>query len=175
MADGDATAAPARPRLPANLVEVHHRCIEVEIEMKVDVDIVAFREVEDSLDLGLWIGVGVGAAAEDVGALLQCLDEELIGARIVQEALSNVVRHAGATRARVLLEGSDARMVVTVEDDGRGFETREQAESGGRGLGLVGMAERARFLGGRVAIESASGRGTRVTVEVPRASGASEE
>jgi PAS domain S-box-containing protein len=96
-------------------------------------------------------------------------DAELALYRIVQEALSNVVRHAGATKARIVLERSGERMVVTVEDDGRGFEPQEQADSGGRGLGLVGMAERARFLGGRVGIESRVGRGTRVIVEVPRA------
>jgi len=95
-------------------------------------------------------------------------DAELALYRIVQEALSNVVRHAGATRVRVFLERSDERMVVTIEDDGRGFEPREQSDPGGRGLGLLGMAERARYLGGRVRIESASGAGTRVTIEVPR-------
>ena len=60
---------------------------------------------------------------------------------------------------------------ITVEDDGRGFEPRQSTDVGGRGLGLVGMAERARFLGGRFGIESANGEGTRVIVEVPRALG----
>lgn len=98
-------------------------------------------------------------------------DAELALYRIVQEALSNVVRHAEATRARVRLERSDRWMVVTIEDDGRGFEPRAQTDSGGSGLGLLGMAERARFLGGRVGIASASGEGTRVTIEVPRGPG----
>ncbi|HET6342158.1 MAG TPA: PAS domain S-box protein [Gemmatimonadota bacterium] len=102
-------------------------------------------------------------------------EAELAVYRIVQEALTNVVRHAGATRARVVLERSDERMLVLVEDDGRGFEPRGGADPGGRGLGLVGMAERARYLGGRVGIESERGRGTRVTVEIPRTPGAREE
>lgn len=98
-------------------------------------------------------------------------DAELAVYRIVQEALSNVVRHAGASRVRVRVERSDERMVITIEDDGRGFEPRAQAASGGGGLGLLGMVERARFLGGRVGIASASGEGTRVTIEVPREPG----
>lgn len=102
-------------------------------------------------------------------------DAELALYRIVQEALSNVVRHAEATKARVVIERRDGRTVVVVEDDGRGFEPEGEADPGGRGLGLVGMAERARYLGGRVDIESASGEGTRVTVEVPRARDRSRE
>ena len=98
-------------------------------------------------------------------------DAELALYRIVQEALSNVVRHAGASRVRVVLERRDERTVVVIEDDGRGFEPPGAADTGGGGLGLVGMAERARYLGGRVGIESAGGQGTRVTVEVPRAPG----
>ena len=98
-------------------------------------------------------------------------DAELALYRIVQEALTNVVRHAGARKARITLERSEDRMVVTIEDDGRGFEPRQSTDVGGRGLGLVGMAERARFLGGRFGIESANGEGTRVIVEVPRAAG----
>ena len=98
-------------------------------------------------------------------------DAELALYRIVQEALSNVVRHAGATRARVLMEGGDERTIVIIEDDGRGFEPLDQADPREPGLGLVGMAERARSLGGRVDIESGTGEGTRVTVEVPRARG----
>jgi PAS domain S-box-containing protein len=96
-------------------------------------------------------------------------DAELALYRIVQEALSNVVRHAGASRVRVVLERRDERTIVVVEDDGRGFDPRGEADPGGRGLGLVGMAERARYLGGRVGIESERGQGTRVTVEVPHA------
>lgn len=96
-------------------------------------------------------------------------DAELVLYRIVQEALSNVVRHAGATRARVRLEWSGERVLVVVEDDGRGFDAQGLGDSRGRGLGLLGMTERARYLGGRFGIESSDGRGTRLTVEVPRA------
>ena len=98
-------------------------------------------------------------------------DAELALYRIVQEALSNVVRHAQATRVRIRLQWRDERMVIVVEDDGRGFDPDGQSDPRGRGLGLLGMAERARYLGGRLGIESSHGRGTRVTVEVPREPG----
>jgi signal transduction histidine kinase len=85
--------------------------------------------------------------------------------RIVQEALTNVVRHAHATRVSVLLEGRDERVVALIEDDGGGFES-DTARNRGR-LGLVGMQERAEMLGGTFRVESSPGRGTTVHVEVP--------
>lgn len=87
--------------------------------------------------------------------------------RIVQEALTNVVRHARATRADVLLERRGDRLVAIVEDDGAGFDP-ETAVQNGR-LGLFGMRERAEMLGGALAIESAPGAGTTVFVELPYA------
>lgn len=87
--------------------------------------------------------------------------------RIVQEALTNVIRHAQATRVDVLLERRDDRVVAIIEDDGMGFDA-EAAKQSGR-LGLFGMQERAEMLGGRLTIESAAGMGTTVYVEVPYA------
>jgi len=87
--------------------------------------------------------------------------------RIVQEALTNVIRHAQATRVDVLLERRGDRVVAIVEDDGVGFDA-ETARQSGR-LGLFGMQERAEMLGGRLTIESAAGMGTTVYVEVPYA------
>lgn len=95
-------------------------------------------------------------------------EAELALYRIVQEALSNVVRHAEASRARVSFVLDDAAVVALVEDDGCGFDPGNGREQGGGGLGLLGMGERARHVGGRVDIESAHGRGTRVRVEIPR-------
>ena len=85
--------------------------------------------------------------------------------RIVQEALLNVTRHARATGARVVLEKRANRLIVMVEDDGVGFDPIASTANGR--LGLVGMQERAGALGGRLEIESAPGRGTRLCVEVP--------
>jgi signal transduction histidine kinase len=85
--------------------------------------------------------------------------------RIAQEAVTNVLRHAQATRIAVLLERHGANVVLVVEDNGTGFDEREAASRGR--LGLIGMRERAEALGGRMVIESAAGKGTTIVVEVP--------
>jgi signal transduction histidine kinase/DNA-binding response OmpR family regulator len=85
--------------------------------------------------------------------------------RIVQEALTNVLRHARATRVDVLLERRGDRVVTIVEDDGVGFDPGAAGESGR--LGLFGMRERAKMLGGTLVVESTPGTGATVLVEVP--------
>jgi signal transduction histidine kinase len=87
--------------------------------------------------------------------------------RIVQEALTNVLRHAHATRVDVRLEEAGAAWVLTVWDNGRGITEAEQ--SGRRALGLLGMRERAHLIGGRLEITGRRGQGTTVTVHVPQA------
>ncbi len=84
--------------------------------------------------------------------------------RIVQEALANAARHSGAPQAQVSLAQRDGRLTVVVSDDGRGFDLAEPREPG---IGLAGMEERAGMLGGQLKIESQSGRGTRVTLDLP--------
>lgn len=88
--------------------------------------------------------------------------------RIVQEALNNVLKHSGATEARVVIEREDARVRLRIEDNGRGFEW--PLKPGGdhaHGMGLGGIAERVRILGGKLDIETAPGRGTKLHIEVP--------
>lgn len=87
--------------------------------------------------------------------------------RIVQEALTNIVRHARATRADVLLERRGDRVVVVVEDNGHGFDADVARFAQQGHLGLVGMQERAEMLGGSLVIESLTGAGTTIVVEVP--------
>jgi signal transduction histidine kinase len=89
--------------------------------------------------------------------------------RIVQEALTNVVQHAGASRVSLLLEARARAIVVIVEDDGDGFEVHKlmRGPADKRWLGLYGMRERAELLGGTLTIESAPGSGTALFVEVP--------
>jgi signal transduction histidine kinase len=84
--------------------------------------------------------------------------------RIVQEALTNVVKHARAGTVSVLLARKDGAAVAVIEDDGRGFDVDR---AGDEGLGLVGMRERIGLLGGRLAIESSAASGTTVVAEVP--------
>jgi signal transduction histidine kinase len=88
--------------------------------------------------------------------------------RIVQEALANAAHHSGAPRAQVSIMGQDERLTVVVADDGRGFDPDSVPESG---IGLAGMMERSRLLGGELSIESAPLAGTRVTVSVPTLAG----
>lgn len=85
--------------------------------------------------------------------------------RIVQEALTNVLRHAQATQVKVTLKGGAGILTLTVTDNGRGFNPQKIGES--ESLGLAGMQERASLLGGRFRIQSQSGKGTRVWVELP--------
>jgi signal transduction histidine kinase len=88
--------------------------------------------------------------------------------RIVQEALTNVAKHARATSCRVFLQGLSNTILITIEDNGAGFDPAETQRIGGRrGLGLIGIRERASQLRGTVRLESAPGRGTRLTVELP--------
>ena len=88
--------------------------------------------------------------------------------RIVQEALTNVAKHAQASTCRVFLQRLPHTLLVTIEDDGIGFCPDAKGEPGAvRGIGLVGIRERVAQLRGQLRIESAPGRGTRLTVEVP--------
>jgi signal transduction histidine kinase len=82
--------------------------------------------------------------------------------RITQEALTNVVKHAHATRVSIVLNRRDGRVAAVIEDDGRGF-----ADSGSEGLGLVGMRERIALVGGRLEVESSPGSGTTLSIQVP--------
>jgi len=84
--------------------------------------------------------------------------------RVIQEAMTNVVRHARATRVDVLAERRGDRVIVMVEDNGVGFEP-DQVQRGDH-FGLLGLRERAEALGGTLTVESAPGAGTTVVVEV---------
>ena len=83
--------------------------------------------------------------------------------RIVQEALTNIVKHADARKTSILLVRRGGTVTAVIEDDGKGFDPAGVREEG---LGLVGMRERAALLDGRVAVES-SPAGTTLAVEVP--------
>jgi signal transduction histidine kinase len=84
--------------------------------------------------------------------------------RVVQEALTNILKHAAARHVSILLARKDGAVVAVIEDDGAGFDpgrTRDDA------LGLSGMRERMVLVGGRLRVESASGAGTTLVAEVP--------
>lgn len=86
--------------------------------------------------------------------------------RIVEEALTNVRQHSGARAVQVVLQQhSDSELSISIADDGRGLEL---VEWGPAGMGMLGMRERAIFLGAHLRVETAAGSGTTVTVVVPR-------
>jgi signal transduction histidine kinase len=82
--------------------------------------------------------------------------------RVVQEALNNAARHAGAGNARVFVEQNASGIDISIHDDGRGFDPQNT-----RGLGMVGMEERVRRLNGNLRIESQPGKGTTVFAHLP--------
>jgi PAS domain S-box-containing protein len=87
--------------------------------------------------------------------------------RIFQEALTNVLRHAQATRVDIEMRQEEGRLVLTIRDDGRGIT--EDERTGPHSFGLLGMRERTHLLGGEISVEGVQGRGTAVTLRVPTA------
>jgi signal transduction histidine kinase len=94
------------------------------------------------------------------------IETEVAAFRIIQEALTNVARHAGASRCTVRLRGASGTLDVEIEDDGAGFDPAA-APTSRSGLGLVGIRERATELGGTVRVDAAPGSGTRIAVHLP--------
>jgi PAS domain S-box-containing protein len=119
-------------------------------------------------DLTDHFGISIGVAV--LGSERRFSSEvELLLFRIAQEALRNVWRHSQASRAWVTVEFNEGKTVLTIRDNGKGFELPKRVSdlaSAGK-LGLAGMEERARLLGGRLTLRSELGRGTTITVEVP--------
>ncbi len=96
--------------------------------------------------------------------------------RIAQEALTNAIRHARATSVRVGLVYSPTGVSLLVQDDGAGFDRAQVVEDGeAHALGLGGMAERARLLGGTLELESTPGWGTRIRAWIPSAPEATDD
>jgi len=106
------------------------------------------------VDVDLEIGIGDERLPTDVETTMY---------RIVQEALTNIAKHAAATRISILLTRKERAVVVVVEDDGDGFDAADPTA----GLGLAGMRERVTLLGGQLRIETSPGRGTTIAAEVP--------
>ena len=106
----------------------------------------------------------------DAGNIDEChLSDEQATAlfRILQEALTNIIRHAGATRVHVSIERQDGELLMQIEDNGVGFEAGAGEQRRGKSFGLVGMRERAVMLGGDLHICSGSGEGTIVSTRIP--------
>jgi signal transduction histidine kinase len=85
---------------------------------------------------------------------------------VVQESVNNIVKHAQASSASVAIRRSRAHLLVTIVDNGRGFETTGSRDSRAGGFGLLGISERVHLLGGTVCIESTPGAGTTVAIDI---------
>lgn len=157
----------ARSRL-RSMAEVAERTVEavrrialsLRPSMLDDLGLVAALEWQ-SREVGQRTGLNVEVDAEEAAGELPESHRTCIY-RIAQEALHNCARHAHAKRVRVVLERAQKAVTLRVEDDGEGFRPGRT-----RGLGLLGMEERAAQLGGRFVVESARGRGTSIVVELP--------
>jgi signal transduction histidine kinase len=113
---------------------------------------------------------GIGARFKSLGFdQRNRLTEEMESSiyRIVQESLTNIIRHARATCADVILEWREDKIIIIVEDDGVGIDLAAARTYGQ--LGLVGMQERAEMLGGKLLIDSIPNAGTTLVVEIPYA------
>jgi signal transduction histidine kinase len=110
---------------------------------------------QTSIDVHVEAALGKARPAEEIETALY---------RIVQEALTNVVKHANAKTVSVSLTRNDNRIAVVIEDDGRGFDPSTGSDEG---LGLVGMRERIELVDGRLTVESGEEQGTTIAVEVP--------
>ena len=108
------------------------------------------------------LGVSVDYAREGTAAAVDAALGITVY-RVLQEALSNVARHAGTGQAAVRLDVGPARLMLVVEDTGKGLDPQQTA----RGLGLVNMRERAALVGGTLAVEPRAGGGTSVRLTVP--------
>ncbi len=171
-------AARGTPGLPAAAGERLDEVKRMADELGRETHALAVRLRPTSLDdLGLepalrqlvadWFGrtgIGVEFDTAGVGDSRLPADVETAVYRVVQEALTNVAKHAGATAVSVVVTRPDGFVSVVVEDDGRGFDPA--AVPKGR-LGLLGMRERVELVGGTIDVDSAPGAGTTVAVQIP--------
>jgi signal transduction histidine kinase len=111
-------------------------------------------------------GVRVKVAAEQVSEELP-EEHKTCLYRVVQEALHNCVQHSGASNVSVTVRQERDRLLLAVQDDGKGFDTQQE-----RGMGLLGIEERVSHLGGSFAVDSEPGQGAvlRVVLPLPRES-----
>ena len=119
-------------------------------------------------DIGRRHRVRIDLHAPGLGGRLPA-DVETATYRIIQEAITNALRHAAPRSISIVATRGRRKITAVVEDDGRGFDLTEVMErwSPGRRMGLLGMQERARAVGGRLVVDAGPGRGTTIRIEIP--------
>jgi signal transduction histidine kinase len=163
--DGDesrSAAAGLRELVVATLQDVRRLAVELRPTALDDFGLVpALRRLADSFAEQTGITVDLQPSLPD-----ERLPAEVETAlyRIVQESLTNVVKHARAQRVSILLARREDAIAAVIEDDGRGFDPTHTRAGG---FGLVGIRERLALLGGKLEVESNAGAGTTLAIEVP--------
>lgn len=152
-----------RQIVDATLSEVHTIAWQLRPAVLDDLGLLAALE-RLAEDYQRRYGIPIDLVAKGLDRRLP-LEMETALYRIVQEGLTNIVRHAEASVASVLIDCQDGALQIVIEDDGRGFDPA--AISGGASLGLQGIRERARLFEGNLTIESQPGRGTSLFIRLP--------
>lgn len=98
-------------------------------------------------------------------------DSEVLFYRVIQECLNNVIKHAQATTVDISIVQTETAVTARIQDNGRGFSTAPDQASQQSGFGLIGLVERVRMLGGTHTIQSETGKGTTITIIIPRDEG----
>ena len=168
-------------RVPKQLREVHDKTKAMSAH--IDSTIQTVRRISTELRPGILDDLGLVAALEWQAHEFQkrtgihcvvtsdlkeaILDEDLNTAffRIFQETLTNVIRHANATKVVVHLKKQRGQLILEIKDNGRGISEAEISNT--KSIGLLGMRERAALLGGKVTVNGISGKGTMVLVKIP--------
>ncbi|MFN3477203.1 MAG: ATP-binding protein, partial [Candidatus Methylomirabilales bacterium] len=157
-----------RALVAKTLEEVHHLARVLRPSILDDLGLVAALErLAKGYEATTGLRIDFYAQGFDGKRLFPHLETALY--RIVQEALTNVVKHAQARNVSVLLERRGRIVIAVVEDDGRGFDVAavRHSRGDGKGLGLIGIEERVSLLGGTLTVESRPGMGTTVVVKIP--------
>ena len=158
----DAALTEVRDLVRATLQDVRQLAVELRPKALDDFGLVAALERLTS-SFGEQTGISMEFQSSlPAGRLSPEVETALY--RIVQEALTNIVKHSRAGRVSIVVGRKDGAVSVVVEDDGVGFDPARTREEG---LGLIGMRERVALLGGRLTIESRPGAGTTFVAEVP--------
>ncbi len=154
-------------RAQLHQAEEHLRRLSHELRSPI-LDDLGLKPALDFLGQGVGARTGLHIAVEGSPGRRLSREIETVIYRSVQEALTNVAKHARATRVRIDLERQPQQVRCTVRDDGIGFDVRATlSKPGRRGIGLLSIQERIAEVGGKAAITSAPGQGTELRLTIP--------
>jgi signal transduction histidine kinase len=163
----DTKAAEIKKQVEGSISVVRNMALLLRPSMLDDLGLVPalqWQAREVSKRSGVWVIVDAEQVSEELPE-----DHKTCVYRIVQEALHNCVQHSGARNVKIAVRQEPGQLQLVVEDDGRGFDARQE-----RGMGLLGIQERVSYLSGILAVESAPGCGTVLRVALPLAQTATQ-